>query len=70
MITEIGYPSYNFNSSLNLNKLGSGIVFTDEGIRARELNTSSGRIEGWKVTRGYELFKEVNPFSLHSLDFE
>lgn len=44
--------------------LGSGIVFSDESTSVREVAWNSGRIEGWRLTRCYELWQQVRCFVL------
>lgn len=56
--TSIDHPSASYNTSTG--RPGSGLVFlyggSQEEIR-RELQTNSGRIDGWRRTKCYEAYK-------------
>jgi hypothetical protein len=39
--------------------LGTGLVFSDEASRAREIAVNASRIEGWRATTSYQYLKDV-----------
>jgi hypothetical protein len=39
--------------------LGTGLVFSDESSRAREISINASRIEGWRATTSYKYLQEV-----------
>jgi hypothetical protein len=56
-VSSIDHPSQAYNSS---GRLGSGLVFpglSAEEIK-RELAANAGRIEGWRRTKSYDVYKE------------
>jgi hypothetical protein len=59
--TSVGYPCASFVYG-ELATLGGGILFADEQAAARELTANIGRIEGWRATPSYGLYKEVRVF--------
>jgi Stabilization of polarity axis len=61
--TSIGYPSVSY-SAANGGRLGSGAVFSDDASRMREMAANVGRIEGWRLTRSYQLWRQVSPSSV------
>ncbi|KAG6377424.1 docking domain of Afi1 for Arf3 in vesicle trafficking-domain-containing protein [Boletus reticuloceps] len=48
--TALGFPSVPYTEG----SLGSGVVFPDEALLARELATNANRIEGWRRTKIYQ----------------
>jgi hypothetical protein len=60
--TSIGYPSISY-SPANGGRLGSGAVFSDDASRQREMAANIGRIEGWRMTRSYQLWRQVSSAS-------
>ncbi|KAG8907144.1 hypothetical protein FRB99_005252 [Tulasnella sp. 403] len=38
--------------------LGSGIVFPDDLVRAKEMSCNASRIEGWRLTKSYEYWHQ------------
>lgn len=61
--TSIGYPSapYEFPTANEPSGLlGSGLCFSDEVSGAREMLANASRIEGWRHTKSYEVYKAVS----------
>jgi len=54
--TKFGYPSFPFTEATSNRppQLGSGIVFSDEATRVKELSANANRIEGWRRTNSYQ----------------
>ena len=65
--TKIGYPNSPFSSTSEGLSLGSGLIFADEGMIARELAINANRIEGWRRTMMYEYFAAVGTLCLRSI---
>jgi hypothetical protein len=64
--TKFGYPSLPFSEG-TVNRppqLGSGIVFSDEATRMRELSANANRIEAWRRTKSYQYYIIVCSFPL------
>ncbi|EKM58113.1 uncharacterized protein PHACADRAFT_139764 [Phanerochaete carnosa HHB-10118-sp] len=56
--TAIGFPTAAYSEGLGGEpKLGSGLCFSDEAVGARELAANASRIEAWRRTQSYELWK-------------
>ncbi|GAA5924641.1 hypothetical protein JCM1841_006373, partial [Sporobolomyces salmonicolor] len=53
--TSIGFPCGPYANG----RLGTGIVFGDEGAAGRELAANAPRIEGWMRTRSYKLYQQT-----------
>ncbi|WWC88583.1 uncharacterized protein L201_003495 [Kwoniella dendrophila CBS 6074] len=51
--TKIGYPSIPYRENGNL---GSGVVFSDEQSKQRELWANMHRVEAWRKTSSYKLY--------------
>ncbi|OUM56981.1 hypothetical protein PIROE2DRAFT_49092 [Piromyces sp. E2] len=60
--TKIGYTADNFDDKYNL---GVGAFFTDEISKRKEIVYNVNRIEGWRKTKSYELYKKVNNLELY-----
>lgn len=58
--TTIGFPCTSYRQE----KLGSGVVFADESMMGREMAAATGRVEGWRGTKSYELYQKVRSRSL------
>ncbi|KAJ7162232.1 stabilization of polarity axis-domain-containing protein [Mycena filopes] len=52
--TRFGYPSLAFDTRAPNPRLGSGIVFNDDGAGRKELAANTHRIEAWRKTNSYE----------------
>ncbi|GAA5928125.1 AFI1/MesA family protein [Sporobolomyces koalae] len=61
-ITSIGFPCAPWREG----RLGSGVVFWDEGQGMKDLQRDSARIEGWMATKGYTLYQQAFRESLES----
>lgn len=55
--THIGINRQNTPESSKY--LGTGLVFSDEASRAREIAVNASRIEGWRATTSYQYLKDV-----------
>jgi len=73
--TKFGYPSSSFGeSSEGHRQLGSGIVFGDDALGAKELTANASRIDGWRRTVSYQYLltvcttKTTPLFSLNDTD--
>ena len=53
--TVLGFPTVPFTEG----SLGSGVVFPDETLLAKELATNASRIEGWRRTKTYQYYAIV-----------
>lgn len=60
--TSIGYPTATYTEHYGgeESQLGSGICFSDDAARARELAVNTSRIEAWRRTESYQLFQIVS----------
>jgi hypothetical protein len=56
--TSIGLSRTNTPESAKY--LGTGLVFTDESSRSREISANASRIEGWRATTSYTYLQEVS----------
>ncbi|KAI1315856.1 hypothetical protein EDD11_000291 [Mortierella claussenii] len=54
--TTIGLNRSNTPESIKF--LGTGLVFSDEASRAREIAANASRIEGWRATTSYKYLQE------------
>jgi len=54
--TKIGYTPENIDDKYNL---GVGAFFVDELSKRKEIVYNVNRIEGWRRTKSYELYKKV-----------
>jgi hypothetical protein len=58
--TKFGYPSSSFAEGPGgYAQLGSGIVWVDDALGAKELTTNASRIEGWRRTLPYKYLLTV-----------
>lgn len=65
MTTAIGYPTVAYSEGHGEElQLGSGLCFSDEAAGARELAANASRIEAWRRTESYELWKHVSTASI------
>lgn len=56
--TSIGYPSASYSDKPGEPlRLGSGLLFTDEGQGPRELSANASRIDAWRRTETYKLYQ-------------
>lgn len=55
--TKIGFNSISTSDPMSV--LGTGIVFTDEAAKQRELSGNINRIEGWRATISYKYYQKV-----------
>ena len=39
--------------------LGSGMVFTDDITRSRDIYNNASRVEGWKLSKSYDYWMSV-----------
>jgi hypothetical protein len=61
LTTAIGYSTMAYSESSGEEpQLGSGLCFSDEAAGARELAANASRIEAWRRTGSYELWKHVS----------
>lgn len=62
--TAIGFPTTVYFEGLGGEpRLGSGLCFSDEAAGVRELAANASRIEAWRRTQSYELWKHVRDAS-------
>lgn len=54
--TKIDFPSKAFKDG----HLGSGMTFSDDFVKSREMDLNRPRMEGWKKSRSYQYWKEVS----------
>lgn len=58
--TKFGYPSSSFvEGPAGSTQLGSGMIFVDEVLGAKELAANASRIEGWRRTILYQYLLAV-----------
>ncbi|WVO14083.1 hypothetical protein L204_101711 [Cryptococcus depauperatus] len=50
--TKVGYPTVNYHDG----QLGSGVVFSDEQMKHREMWANGHRIDAWRKTNSYRLY--------------
>ncbi len=53
--TKIDFPSKMFVEG----QLGSGMTFSEDAVRAKEMALNGPRIEGWRRSRSYQYYKDV-----------
>lgn len=65
--TQIGYPTQMFleRGEGGRETLGSGFVFSDELVSAKEMGLNAVRIEGWRRTNTYGNFVAVSRFFVY-----
>ncbi|KAF9357867.1 hypothetical protein BGX34_009193 [Mortierella sp. NVP85] len=64
--TSIGLSRTNTPESAKY--LGTGLVFTDESSRSREIAANASRIEGWRATTSYTYLQETGRVYIKSLN--
>ena len=68
LTTAIGFPIAVYSEVPGEGpQLGSGLCFADEAAGARELAANASRIEAWRRTGSYELWKHVSTSSLTAM---